>query len=140
MGRIIETIAIGIREAEERFVRATGPGGQNARKEATAVELRLDMKRSSLPKAVKVRLAKLAGRAVTGEGVLVIVSRAQRSQAANRQAARFRLGRLLRRAATPPAVRRATKPDAAVGRQRVELKRIRGAMKELRARVEPVEP
>jgi ribosome-associated protein len=133
MQAVLDAVSTGLNEAEERFVRAIGPGGQNARREATAVELRVDIGHSSLPEPLKIRLAQLAGRAVTGDGILIVVSRAHRSQTANRNAARLRLARLLRRAATPPSVRRATRPDAAVREQRLKSKRIRGAVKALRA-------
>ena len=90
------------REVTERFVRSTGPGGQNLNRDATAVELRLDIGRSSLPRDVQARLIALAGRHITTGGVLVVVGRAHRSQAENRDAARARLVALLKRAAKPP--------------------------------------
>jgi ribosome-associated protein len=133
MIHITEAIALDDREVEERFVRATGPGGQNARKEATAVEWRLDIGRSSLPADVKTRLRSLAGRRVTTRGVLVIVSRAFRSQADNREAARARFVALLQRAAAPPALRRPTRPRRAVRERRQASKRLRSAVKQSRA-------
>jgi len=93
--RITDTMAVEDREIRERFVRAMGPDGQNASRHATAVELRLDIARSSLPSEVKQRLLALGGRHVTKGGVVVIVSRKYRSQAQNREAARTILTRLL---------------------------------------------
>ena len=132
MIRITKDIALENREIEERFVRASGPGGQNVNKEATAVELRLNIGASSLPPDVKDRLIALAGRGVTTGGVLVVVSRGDRSQARNRDTARARLIALLQRAAKPPKKRRPTKPGAMVRETRLASKKLRGAVKESR--------
>src|ERR1700694_5858153 len=110
MIQVTDTIVLDDREIKERFVRATGPSGQNVNKDATAVELRVDIGRSSLPPDLKERLIALAGRHVTTEGMLVVVSRVYRSQAQNRDAARARLVTLLKRAAKPAKKRKATKP------------------------------
>jgi ribosome-associated protein len=134
MLRVTDSITLGDHEVEERFVRAMGPGGQNVRNEETAVELRLDVGGSSLPADVQDRLLQLAGRAVTTEGVLVVVSRAHRSQAENRKAARVRLVALLRRAAKPPTTRRLTKPRRAVREERLAAKKRRGTVKLSRSR------
>jgi ribosome-associated protein len=136
MIRVTDSITLDDREVGERFVRAIGPGGQNVRREATAVELRFDIGASSLQSDVKDRLRELAGRAVTTEGVLVVVSRVHRSQAENREAARARLVALLRRAAVPPKKRRPTKPRQAVREERLTSKRLRGAVKQSRSRGE----
>jgi ribosome-associated protein len=133
MLRITDSIIVNDREVEERFVRATGSGGQNLRKEETAVELRLDIAGSSLPADVKARLLALAGRGVTTDGVLVVVSRVHRSQAENREAARVRLTALLRRAATPPTKRRLTKPRRSVREARLASKKQRGVVKRARS-------
>jgi len=133
MIKITDTVALDDREITERFVRATGPGGQNVNKEATAVELRVDIGSSSLPPDVRERLVALAGRQVTTDGVLVIVSRALRSQAQNRDAAHARLVALLKRAAKPPTKRKATKPGRAVRDERLSSKHRQSAIKRSRS-------
>ena len=131
---INDTLAIAENDIEERFIRAKGPGGQNARNEETAVQLRYDVTRSSLPPEVKLRLLALAGRHIDAEGVLRVESRAHRSQAANREAAHQRLLVLLRRAALIPAPRLATRPRRADRETRLTAKHLRAAAKELRSR------
>src|ERR1051325_1249268 len=106
-----------------------GPAGQNIRNEETAVELRVDIAASSLPEEVKERLRLLAGRTVTKDGVLVVVSRVHRSQADNRDAAHARLLAFLQRAATPPKTRRPAKPRRAIREERLVSKKRRGAVK-----------
>jgi ribosome-associated protein len=132
--RITDTIGIEERELDERFVRASGPGGQNVNKVSTAVELRFDVRASTLPPDVKQRLIALAGTRITGDDVLLIDSREHRTQALNREAARARLIALLQLAAKRPKTRRATKPKRAAKEKRLESKRQRSEVKSLRAR------
>lgn len=134
MIHVTDRIAIDEREIAERFVRASGPGGQNVNKVASAVELRFDIAASSLPDEVKARLTRLAGRRVTDEGVLVIDSREHRTQAQNREAARARLVALLQRAAIRPKRRTPTRPSVAARERRLESKRRRSAVKAARGR------
>jgi ribosome-associated protein len=132
--RVTDDLAIDEREVDERFVRASGPGGQNVNKVSTAVELRFDVRASSLPSAVKDRLLALAAGRVTADGVLLIDSREHRTQARNREAARERLVELIAQAARTPRRRAATRPRRAAREKRLVAKKLRGRVKALRRR------
>ncbi|MGH6888815.1 MAG: alternative ribosome rescue aminoacyl-tRNA hydrolase ArfB [Rhizomicrobium sp.] len=132
--RITDDIAIDESELTESFVLATGPGGQNVNKVASAVQLRFDAKHSSsLTPDIVARLARIAGRKLTKSGELIVVGRRFRSQEQNRVDVRARLMAMLCEAARPPRRRRKTKPPAASRKERLEQKAARGRLKRLRA-------
>ena len=132
MIRISDAIVLHERDLDERFVLASGPGGQNVNKVSTAVQLRVDVAATSLPAPVQARLLRLAGSRVTADGVLVIEAREYRTQAQNRVAARERLRALLEQAATPPRARHATRPSKASKVRRLEDKQKRSDIKRAR--------
>ena len=133
MIRITPSIEIDEREISEAFVRASGPGGQNVNKVATAVQLRFDVALSpSLSDDVRERLLRLAGKRITEKGVLLIEARRFRTQERNRQDARERLIGLIRKAAVKPKYRHKTKPTAASKRRRLDEKRSRARIKGMR--------
>ncbi len=136
MIRVTPRISIDEREIRQQFIRASGPGGQNINKVATAVQIRFDVARSpSLPPEVRERLIRLAGTRVTKQGILVIDARRFRTQERNRQDAIDRLVALIRAAAVKPKVRRKTRPTLAAKKRRLETKRRRSVSKQLRRRV-----
>ena len=133
MIRITDTIAIDEDEIEERFIRSSGPGGQNVNKLSTAVQLRFDARGSpALPNDVSIRLQRLAGARLTKEGVVVITAQRHRTQERNRDDALARLIELIREAAVPPKPRRATRPTAASRAKRLQGKKRRSTIKGLR--------
>lgn len=133
MPRISSTLTIPDSELTVTFIRASGPGGQNVNKVATAVQLRFDVRASpSLTEDVKQRLIRVAGKRVTSEGVLIIEARRYRTQEQNRLDAELRLAALIRKALLPPKKRRPTRPSAAAKAKRVDAKKRRGETKRLR--------
>jgi len=132
---ITPTFAIPEDQLDERFVRASGPGGQHVNKVATAVELRFSVPASSLPDDVKARLASLAGRRMSADGVVLIDSREHRTQAGNREAARARLAALVGQAFRKPRPRRPTRPTKASRERRLDAKEQRARVKARRGRV-----
>ena len=133
MIRIDPRISIDEDEIEERFIRASGPGGQNVNKLASAVQIRFDVRGSpNLPGDVRPRVERLAGRRLTREGVLVITAQRHRTQERNRQDALDRLIELIRRAAVAPVPRRVTRPSAPARERRLQSKKRRVSIKDLR--------
>jgi ribosome-associated protein len=130
---ITRTISIDPSEIEESFVRGTGPGGQNVNKVSSAVQLRFDLLNSpSIPEPMKRRVAVLAGKRLTKDGVIVLTANSHRDQPMNRQDAQARLVALLAEGAHVPRPRLATRPTLASKKRRLEGKAIRSTVKRLR--------
>jgi ribosome-associated protein len=135
MIQVTPHIAVDESELVESFVRSSGPGGQNVNKVSSAVQLRFDVRRSpSLPNDVAIRLMRIAGKRLTKDGVIVIAAQQHRQQERNRADARERLFEMIREAAIPPVPRRATKVPRAEKKKRLEGKKRRSEIKNLRQR------
>lgn len=133
MLRVTDKLGIAEDVLDERFIRSSGPGGQNVNKVATAVELRFDLRRcEDLGEKAKERLTRLAGRRLTNDGVIVLRAERFRTQELNRSDARKRLAKLVREALVPPAPRLPTKPTRASRTRRLDAKARRGTLKSLR--------
>jgi ribosome-associated protein len=138
MIHITRTITIDESEIQEYFVHASGPGGQNVNKVATAVQLRFDVANSrSLPEEVRKRLILLAGNRITEDGILIIDARQFRTQGRNREDATDRLVEMIRSAARRPKIRRKTRATLASKMRRLESKRRGAETKRVRGPVEP---
>jgi ribosome-associated protein len=133
--RVTDTLEIDEAELEERFVRASGPGGQNVNKVSSAVELRFDLgANTSIPNDARQRLKRLAGRRLTTDGVIVIQADRFRSQEQNRADARARLVELIKKALVRPVARIKTKPSRGAREERMKAKNVRGKVKKMRSR------
>lgn len=132
MIEIAPSLQIDERELQIDFVRASGPGGQNVNKVATAAQLRFDVRGSSLPEDVKQRLMQLAGNRLTGEGVLLIEAKRFRTQEQNRDDAIRRFIEFVRKSLIRPKARRKTKPTQASKEERLKEKKRRGEIKKMR--------
>lgn len=134
--QITPTLRLGAWELSERFIRASGPGGQNVNKVSSAVQLRWNVVSSALPADIKVRILRRYRARITQDGDLIIDAKQHRHQAMNRTEARTRLAAMIRAEVTPPKRRRPTRPTQGAVRRRLKAKKVRGEVKALRGRVE----
>lgn len=132
MIQITPSLYIDEKELQFEYIRASGPGGQNVNKVATAVQLRFDVNASSLPADIKQRLRKLAGKKMTNDGILLLEAKRYRTQEQNREDAIRRLTTILRKASVKPKKRVKTKPTKASREKRLKEKKQRGAIKKAR--------
>ncbi len=133
---ITRSLSLDEKEVQFFFVRASGPGGQNVNKVATAVQLRFDVGNSpSLPDDVRTRLIQIAGKRITQDGILIIEARQYRTQERNREDAVARLVALIQRALERPKPRKKTKPSRAAKERRIESKKQRSKVKQARRSV-----
>jgi len=132
MIQITPTLQIDESELQFEYIRASGPGGQNVNKVATAVQLRFDVNTSSLPDNIKDRLAKLAGKRITNDGILILEAKRYRTQEQNREDAIRRFVELVRKSTIKPKRRVKTKPTKASQERRIKEKKQRGEIKKNR--------
>ena len=132
MIEITPSIKISENEFHFDYIRASGPGGQNVNKVATAVQLRFDVRASALPEGVKTRLIQLAGKRISSEWILLIEAKQFRTQEQNREEATQRFVALVRKALVKPKPRKKTKPTRASKEKRLESKKVRGEIKKIR--------
>jgi ribosome-associated protein len=136
MIKITPAICIDEKKIEERFIHASGHGGQNVNKVATAVQLRFDLYHAGLPEEVCTRLLKLAGKRLSSEGILIIEAKRFRTQLRNREDAMEKLITLIRLATKTPKSRKKTKPTIASKRRRLENKQQRSKIKSSRTKIQ----